>query len=275
MIGEYLLKLDDTLLTAPGIPTVEELKTYFQANDFTAYVSGMAVKRLAPSEERTYAKIKKCFSDYWSSSLKSLDIKQFGKDYSSDSPITVLENADSNIIISKVLEIQRNDALAEQYYDSFFTIVEEPLTEKVEAYAASVGKNVDDLSDDEIMVCVDEISDALLSKMMLLLQWTQSIPEIAQVQKKSPQEEDFSEKLMNYDKIDFLRQWNHSRTKVGQMLSLDEKENGFDETEDRNKETAHIKLFTDGINLNFHVGGSIERYYSVLMQRGVFFCVKG
>ena len=222
MTGENHLKSDDTLLIAPGISTVDDLKAYFQANDFTAYANGMAVHRLAPSEERTYGKIKKCFSDYWNSSLKSLGVEQFGRYFSSDSPITVLKSADSKIVISKVLEIQRDDTLTEQYYDAFFTIVEDQLMEKVKAYAESVGKDADDLSDDEIMMCVDEMSDALLSKMMFLLQQTQSVPEIAQIQKKGPQLEDFSYAADNHKKTDYLRQWNHSRTKIGPMLSLDE-----------------------------------------------------
>ena len=238
MTGENHLKSDDTLLTASGIPTIDDLKAYFQANDFTAYANGMAVHRLAPSEERTYGKIKKCFSDYWNSSLKSLGVEQFGRYFSSDSPITVLKSADSKIVISKVLEIQRDDTLTEQYYDAFFTIVEDQLTEKVKAYAESVGKDTDDLSDDEIMMCVDEMSDALLSKMMLLLQQTQSVPEIAQIQKKGPQLEDFSYTADNHAKTDYLRRWNHSRTKIGPMLSLDEMMENYEKSIKEAKENA-------------------------------------
>ena len=114
----------------------------------------------------------------------------------------------------------KSEELTGEYYDSFFRIVEKPLPEKLEACAAGVGKAVDDLTDEETAPLVDEMADALLSKMTELLQRTQSVPEIAQVQKQRPQEEDFSDQLGNYDRIDFLRQWNHSRTKIGQMLSL-------------------------------------------------------
>lgn len=145
------------------------------------------------TEEGLYKEVRRCFSSSWDKSLKRLDVKKSGPNYSSSSPLVVLQRTDSDIITSSVLDITKSEELTGEYYDSFFKIVEKPLPEKLEACAAGVGKAVDDLTDEETAPLADEMADALLSQMTELLQQTQSVPEIAQIQKKNPQEEDFSD----------------------------------------------------------------------------------
>ena len=69
----------------------------------------------------------------------------------------------------------------------------------------------------------EKLADKFLSHMMGLLLKAQNVPEILGVVKKLPAHEDFSESVKdNRDKIDFERKWDHTRTKTGAMLSLDE-----------------------------------------------------
>lgn len=70
---------------------------------------------------------------------------------------------------------------------------------------------------------IDKIADLFLEQMITLMMQSQSVPEILGVAKKNSAHEDFNPNVAeNRDKIDFDRKWNHTRTKLGAPLSLDE-----------------------------------------------------
>ena len=101
--------------------------------------------------------------------------------------------------------------------------MEKPLEDALTAQAASLGKMLEELTDDEIMRAVDKVADALMNVMIGKMMVSQSVPEIMQITKKHGAHEDFNPNVKdNHDRIDFERKWDHSRTKLGKMLSFDE-----------------------------------------------------
>ena len=107
--------------------------------------------------------------------------------------------------------------------DSFYEIAEKPLSIEIQKYADSCGKNVDELDDHEKKAITDRIADAFLNQMMNLMLQSQSLPELMETVKKNGTYEDFSEAVANnYDREDFIRQWEHSRTTLGSPVSLEQ-----------------------------------------------------
>ena len=73
------------------------------------------------------------------------------------------------------------------------------------------------------MQAVDKVADALMNVMIGKMMISQSVPEIMQITKKNGAHEDFNPSVKdNHDRIDFERKWDHTRTKLGKMLSFDE-----------------------------------------------------
>lgn len=108
-------------------------------------------------------------------------------------------------------------------FEVFFTAMENPLEDALSAQAASLGKSLEELTDDEIMRAVDKVADVLLNCMIGKMMVSQSVPEIMQITKKHGAHEDFNQNVKdNHDRIDFERKWDHTRTKLGKMLSFDE-----------------------------------------------------
>jgi len=120
------------------------------------------------------------------------------------------------------MEIIDDDTTLDNVFNIFFTAMAEPLSKELEAYAAAtMGKSVDSLSNDEIHSVIDKIADKSLSTMMELLLQTQNVPEIIGITKEKGAYEDFPWST-NFEKADFHRKWYHTRTAVGQMLSLED-----------------------------------------------------
>ena len=217
------MKLDRTLIDKDGAPNVDELKEYFRNNDYTTAQSTFNPSRANARLLSMYMKAKGFFKEKWLSVQKSMGGKGSLKNFSANYPLQVLEKADEDLIAGTVGDILLDDELTTQIIDSYFAMMEEPLTTGFNAYAASVGKSSDDLTDEEVKMVVDKVTDLFLAEMMSLMMQSQSVPEILGVAKKNGAHEDFNPNVAeNRDKIDFDRKWDHIRTKLGKPLSLDE-----------------------------------------------------
>ena len=217
------MKLDRTLIDKEGTPTKDELKEYFRNNDYTTAKSTFNPARSNQGLLKLYMRSKGFFKEKWLSVQKFMGGKGSMKNFSANYPLQVLEQANEDLIAGTVGDILLDDELTTQIIDSYFAMMEEPLTTGFTAYAASVGKSPDDLNDEEVKMVVDKVTDLFLEQMMTLMMETQSVPEILGVAKKNGAHEDFNPHVAeNRDKIDFERKWDHIRTKLGKPLSLDE-----------------------------------------------------
>ena len=206
-----------------GTPTLDELKKFFQENDFTTAVSGYDFENASDEDNRLYLKIKNTFGTAWNEQMKELTGTGSLANFSKDAPVKCLEKADEDLIAGTIMEILQDDTLTEMYGQISAEVAAEPLAKEMKKYAEEHGKTVDDLTEEEIGLVMDDFSTRFLGNAVNMLQQTQSVPEIMDISSKMAAHEDFaSTKGRNYDKIDFRRRWYHLRAKIDTTLSYDE-----------------------------------------------------
>lgn len=203
--------------------TDEELKAIFRANDYTTYVPKFDARTATAEENKVHSRAKDLFYKSWCGQLVGMGGKASLKNFSKDYPVKLLEQTDENIISEQVVGVLNDESKLQDVFEVFFTAMEKPLEDALSAQAASLGKSLEELTDDEIMQAVDKVADSLMNFMIGKMMVSQSVPEIMQITKKHGAQEDFNPSVKdNHDRIDFERKWDHSRTKLGKMLSFDE-----------------------------------------------------
>ena len=212
-----------TLLEKDGAPTIAELKAFFRDHDFSTQVSRYDPMTAPEDQNRVYIKAKKYFLSSWNKQMKLLTGKGSLINFTSNAPVRCLEEANENLVAGAVMEILTDDTLCDNIIDSMLTALEEDITAALEKYAKVHNKTVEELTEEEFAFVFDQFADLFLSVMMNKLIRVESIPEIMGVSKEIGSHEDFANTAnTNYDKIDFKRQWNHTRSRVGEMESLDQ-----------------------------------------------------
>lgn len=214
-------KKESALLDKPSPITLDDLKDQFRHSDWSASTSPYNVARADAEHAKVYTLVREYFNEFWTKKLKDNGHKHPLRSYSDNYPIRLLEKSEGDYIAGTIMEIIEDDTALDNVFDIFFTAMAEPLSKGLEAYAESIGKSVDSLTNDEIYTVIDKIADKGLFTMMGLLQQTQNVPEIIGIAKENGAYEDFPW-TTNFEKADFHRKWHHTRTAVGKMLSLDE-----------------------------------------------------
>ena len=224
------MEFDRSLLDKEGAPTEEEMREYFVKNDYTTAKSDFDVSKVSPAQAKLYMKAKGFFLDAWLKQQKKMGGKGSLKNFSNDHPLKLMEQKNEELIVGTVGKILGDEEQYAQIIDTFFDQFQPQFMVGFNAYAASVNKNVDDLTDSEIDMVVNKVVDAFYETMMELLMKSQGIPAVIgitsdvhnQTHQDFPAEE-------NFDKIDFERAFYHTRTEIDTILSLDEfQENDYD-----------------------------------------------
>ena len=200
---------------------LNELQSFFQQNDFTA---NMALEREHNSEgeqAEAFVRAKKIFGNYWLANLRPLGVNRKMKNFSKDYPVNLLENADADYFSEQISEIYKDPDKLNEYIDRFFEMYGEPVMLGIDCYAKSVGKEADDLTDEEIHTVVEKVAGVIDKTLIETVMQGQQVSEIFGISKKIPQHEDFSEQL-NQDKINFYNKWTHCKTKLGAPLFFSE-----------------------------------------------------
>ena len=172
-------------------------------------------------QAKIYVRSKKIFGEYWLGNLRKLGVKRKMKNFSKDHPVNYLENADADYFSEQISEIYADPDKLNEYIDRFFEMYEEPVMLGLDCYAKSVGKEVDDLSDEEIHTVVEKVAGVIDETLIETVMQGQQVPEIFGISRKVPQHEDFTEKL-SQDKINFYNKWTHAKTKLGSPLLFSE-----------------------------------------------------
>lgn len=222
--------LDRSLLDKEGAPTEEEMREYFIKNDYTTAKSDFDVSRVSQAQAKLYMKAKKFFLAAWLKQQEAMGGEASLKNFSDNYPLKLMEQKDEELIVGAVGKILGDEEQYVQIIDTFFDQMQPQFMVGFNAYAASVNKNVDDLTDDEIEMVTGKVADAFYETMMELLMKSQGIPEVINLTKKvvNQTHQDFPEGN-NYRKTDFQRAFYHTRTQMDTILSLDEfQENGYD-----------------------------------------------
>ncbi len=234
---------DTSLLDNPGPPTLDQLKAHFQANDFTTEQSSYDPSKATDAQNQIYVKAKRLFAEEWDRRQKAMGGKGSLRNFSSAYPLQVLENANEDLVAGTVTQILSDTDLTQRIFDSW----EPKIAKAIATYAESVGKSC--LSDEEVEMVIAQFASALQGNAMNLLMQTENVPQLLSELKLMQTHEDFSEQAVeNWDKIDFDRKWDHTRTKIGRLLSsedieLDVLERGQNVLEDGEEYSIEEQIF--------------------------------
>ena len=217
------MEFDRSLLDKEGAPTEEEMREYFVKNDYTTAKSDFDISKVSPAQAKPYMKAKKFFLDAWLKQQKKMGGKGSLKNFSNNHPLKFIEQKDEELIVGAVGKILGDEEQYAQIIDTFFDQMQPQFMVGFNAYAASVNKNVDDLTDSEIDMVVNKVVDVFYETMMELLMKSQGIPDVIGITSDvhNQTHQDFPE-AENFDKIDFQRAFYHTRTEIDTILSLDE-----------------------------------------------------
>lgn len=199
----------------------DELVAFFQNNDFTANMELDRKYKFEGEQAKIFVRTKKIFGEYWLGNLRKLGVKRKMKNYSKDHLVNFLENADADYFSEQISEIYADPNKLSEYIDRFFKMYGEPVMLGLDCYAKSVGKEVDDLTDEEIHTIVEKVAGVIDETLIETVMQGQQVPAIFGISKKIPQHEDFTEQL-NQDKINFYNKWTHANTKLGVPLLFSE-----------------------------------------------------
>lgn len=199
----------------------DELVAFFQNNDFTANMELDRKYKFEGEQAKIFVRTKKIFGEYWLGNLRKLGVKRKMKNYSKDHPVNFLENANADYFSEQISEIYADPNKLSEYIDRFFKMYGEPVMLGLDCYAKSVGKEVDDLTDEEIHTIVEKVAGVIDETLIETVMQGQQVPAIFGISRKVPQHEDFTEKL-SQDKINFYNKWTHAKTKLGAPLLFSE-----------------------------------------------------
>lgn len=199
----------------------DELVAFLQNNDFTASMELDRKYKFEGEQAKVFVRTKKIFGEYWLGNLRKLGVKRKIKNFSKDHPVNFLENADADYFSEQISEIYTDPDKLNEYVDRFFEMYEQPVMLGLDCYAKSVGKEVDDLTDDEIHTVVEKVAGVIDETLIETVMQGQQVPAIFGISRKVPQHEDFTEKL-SQDKINFYNKWTHAKTKLGAPLLFSE-----------------------------------------------------
>ena len=163
------------------------------------------------------------------------------KNFSKDAPVNMLADGLENVILSAVDHLIETDQM-----DDIVSVVgafnKDEIDEISLEYAKKHNKNVEDFTAEDMNEVLSVFSDDLLANRMEQLQEVYQLKGLFDLQKQMSADEDFNENVLeNHDKIDHIRRTQHTRTKIGASLSLDElKETENDILSDRGTSVEEI-----------------------------------
>ena len=198
-----------------------ELTEYFKQNDFTKNMMLDREYNLNCEESKVFIKAKEFFGKYWLGNLRPLGIKRTMKNFSKDYPVNFLESADADYIAQSVAEIYSDPDKLNDAIDAMFVIYKEPIEKGLIGYAGQLGKDVDDLTDEEICYVVEKVAEIAGEVGTNVIMQGQQVPKLFGISTRISQHEDFSAKL-SADKINFHKKLTHSDTKLGAPLFFSE-----------------------------------------------------
>ena len=217
------MKLDRTLLDKGRAPTVEEMKDYFKKNDYTTSSPTFDPSRAKRDEMNVYIKAKRLFKENWHKNQAKFGGNASFKDYSSNHPLVVLEQADEDLISGAATNIISDPVLYGQIIDSFLDAMQPQIELAIDTYAQKNNKNIDDLTAEELEFVIDKFVDLFLDTMVNLQMQSQSVPELIKDTKEIGTHEDFTNAFdENFSRADFYRKWDHTRTKLGKIFAFSE-----------------------------------------------------
>ncbi|MFR9542787.1 MAG: hypothetical protein SNH27_12110 [Rikenellaceae bacterium] len=194
---------DNSLLELDRVPTLEELRAFFQKHDFTT-------KRFVEIDYDDFSEenleniefmktIEDELSKYWEPLATEKGLKSGSQYYADSNPLIALQKNVAEAVATAALRL---------------------MDESPEAFENAVMKTLDDIIEkdpENVAANAEKMLHNAVNKTMDVMQYE----ELAQVFNQAPAHEDFKlDNYNNYRAMDFDRKWNHTRASM-QTTSLE------------------------------------------------------
>ena len=257
---------------------IKEMQAVFKSNDITGAVSITPSADMSVEKAKVYERTANAFSQYWLGDLKELGIKRLMRNFSQDYPVKLLQNADSDYISEQLYYLYSDPEQLQKAFEQFFEMYEEPICTGLEGYASSVGKDVENLTDEEIHYVINKVTDVINAELVKVMMLGQQVPELFSIGKKNPEEKDFhiDEDICNFDLINFYYKWTHSNTKIGRPklfcefekdddeIEIQLPESGLVEDEEKEYESAEDAVLSDDAQVEIEYAELRNAFFEVL-----------
>lgn len=192
-----------TLLDLGRIPTRDEMREFFRANDWTA-AKPFDFEKWDEGKVSDFNKVKNIFNSVWNESARELGQLAPSSCYTDDYPPELLKSGVGDIVCGQVTELIHNPELLGQIFDSL-----------------SAGEESDDSSaedeelTDEEMRATDSYVKTFMDGILDIIGYEETVA----ASKEIGTPEDFSKRLVNYPKNDFEKKYNHAEAKTKLVYS--------------------------------------------------------
>ncbi|NLA87131.1 MAG: hypothetical protein GX847_07610 [Clostridiales bacterium] len=191
-----------TLLDLDRVPTLDELRTYFKENDFSAatYID-VDYEKMDSESVEALEYIKGLMDEKWELLSREMGLKSGSSYYGKDNPLIAIRDNMENLVAGGVMKL---------------------LTEKPELAAEILAPYLQDPD-------VEKHADDFLNNAIKTAMQVMNYEELAQVVQENAAYEDFNhDKFNNYRSKDFDRKWNHTRSQI-ETVSLNEMEDAVND----------------------------------------------
>ena len=257
---------------------IKEMQAAFKSNDITCAVAITPDVDMPLSTLKLYNKVREIISQYWLGDLKEIGIKRLMRNFSRDYPVKLLQNADSDYISEQLFNLYDDPEQYKKAFEQFFEMYEEPICVGLEGYASSVGKDVENLTDEEIHYVINKVTDVINAELVKVMMLGQQVPELFSIGKKNPEEKDFNTDgdFCNFDLINFYYKWTHSNTKIGRPklfcefekdddeIEIQLPESGLVEDEEKEYESAEDAVLSDDAQVEIEYAELRKAFFEVL-----------
>lgn len=217
--------MDDNFLKIfmnEDLGNIKELQEIAKNADYLSKSFTRDVHNDEDENKKIFDRAEEIYSQFWNDEMLDEIGKKSLQNFSKDAPVNMLADGLENVILSAVDHLIETDQM-----DDIVSVVgafnKDEIDEISLEYAKKHNKNVEDLTAEDMNEVLSIFSDDLLANRMKQLQEVYQLKGLFDLQKQMSADEDFNENIIeNHDKIDHIRRTQHTRTKAGASLSLDE-----------------------------------------------------
>ena len=217
--------MDDNFLKIfmnEDLGSTEELQELAKSAEYLSKSFTRDVHNDGDENKKIFDRAGEIYSQFWNDEMLDEIGKKSLQNFSKDAPVNMLADGLENVILSAVDHLIETDQM-----DDIVSVVgafnKDEIDEISLEYAKKHNKNVEDFTAEDMNEVLSIFSDDLLANRMKQLQEVYQLKGLFDLQKQMSADEDFNENVLeNHDKIDHIRRTQHTRTKAGASLSLDE-----------------------------------------------------
>ena len=217
--------MDDKILKIfkdEELGNLEELQEVARKADILSKRFAIGKPKISKEKKFVYDRAQKIYSKFWSEQMAETIGKKSLANFSGTSPVSMLSDGLQSVVMNGVGNLIEQGAIGD-VLETTVLLNEDAFNEIAIEYSEEYGIEIDNFTDEDLEKIIDIFADRFLADRLNTLQQVYKLPEIFNMQKELSADEDFNGNVaVNYDKMDHDKKINHTRTKFGVAVSLDE-----------------------------------------------------